>query len=74
MAVKLNLETSAFSPLPAAIANPRHLMPRDGAHGVTRPPCPKVAKNDSTLMSGTLFRSLGEPEVFEDPERGVGLV
>ena len=27
----------AGSPLPAAVANPRHLRSRDGAHGVTRP-------------------------------------
>ncbi len=48
MGIKLNLVTSAGragSPLPATIANPRVLIDHDGAHGVTRPTCPKVARN-----------------------------
>jgi len=47
MAVKLYLGTSAGSPLPAAVANPRVRADHGGAHGVTRPTCPTVAKNGS---------------------------
>jgi hypothetical protein len=46
--VKIKLGTSAVKagyPLPAAVANPRVRIDRDGAHGVTRPTYPKVAKN-----------------------------
>ena len=35
------------SPLPAAVAHPRVRVDHDGAHGATRPTCPKVAKNGS---------------------------
>ena len=48
MAVKLNIGTvvgRAGSPLPAAVANQRFLIRLAGAHGVTRPTCPNVAKN-----------------------------
>jgi len=48
LAFKIILGTSAGRagyPLPTAVANPRVLIDRDGAHGVTHPTCPKVAKN-----------------------------
>jgi hypothetical protein len=51
MAVKLNIGTwvgRAGNPLPAAVANQRLLIHPDGAHGVTRPTCPNVAKNCHT--------------------------
>ncbi len=41
----------AGSPRPTAVANPRVRVYRDGAHGVTRPPCPIVAKNGYSIFS-----------------------
>jgi hypothetical protein len=48
MAVKFNIGTSAGragSPLPAAVARQSLLIHHAGTHGVTRPICPRVAKN-----------------------------
>jgi hypothetical protein len=52
IAIKLNLGTwvgRAGNPLPAAAANQRLLIYPDGAHGVTRPTGPKVAKSGYPL-------------------------
>ena len=48
MAVELNIGTSAVGRAvlcPPPLVNERGLVCHDGAHGVTRPTCPNVAKN-----------------------------
>jgi hypothetical protein len=53
-----HLTGRAGSPLPAAVANQRLLVHHDGAHGLTRPTCPNVAKNCYSLRMGE--RAYGE--------------
>ena len=86
--IRLNLGTSvgrAGSPLHAAVVNPRVRVYHGGAHGVTRPTCPTVAKNCSRqghraamprrrIRRGRARKGLAQPSVpapFPTPaERG----
>jgi len=56
------------SPLPAAVANQRFLFHHVGAHGVTRPTCPKIAKNchiHLKIMHDSKSMQLGRVEAID---------
>jgi hypothetical protein len=67
MAVKFNIGTSAGgtgSPLPAAIARQSLLIHHAGTHGVTRPICPRVARNCRALKLFHPFWVERDPHTF----------